>query len=160
MLLDLTMPGVGGVEVFREMRSLRPDVRSILMSGYNEQDATQRFVGKGLAGFISKPFLITDLLTRIEEALDQAGPEAEQKRLRPTRVKPGSAWCRVPLDAVRHFLEPLLSPTSGKRTVKSEPLPRTLSSVRLPSWACTICLTIARPNPVPPFSAERALSTR
>ena len=42
------------------------------MSGYNEQDATQRFVGKGLAGFISKPFLITDLLTRIEEALDQA----------------------------------------------------------------------------------------
>ena len=73
VLLDLTMPGVGGVEVFREMRSLRPDVRSILMSGYNEHDATQRFVGKGLAGFISKPFLITDLLTRIEEALDQAG---------------------------------------------------------------------------------------
>ena len=72
MLLDLTMPGVNGIEVFREMRSLRPDVRSILMSGYNEQDATQRFVGKGLAGFISKPFLITDLLTRIEEALDQA----------------------------------------------------------------------------------------
>ncbi|MBS01550.1 MAG: hybrid sensor histidine kinase/response regulator, partial [Gammaproteobacteria bacterium] len=42
MLLDLTMPGVNGIEVFREMRSLRPDVRSILMSGYNEQDATQR----------------------------------------------------------------------------------------------------------------------
>ena len=34
---------------------MRPGVRVILSSGYNEQDVTQRFVGKGLAGFIQKP---------------------------------------------------------------------------------------------------------
>lgn len=69
VLLDLTMPGIDGVDVFREMRSMRPDVRSILMSGYNEQDATQRFVGKGLAGFLPKPFLVDDLLSKVEEVL-------------------------------------------------------------------------------------------
>ncbi len=31
------------------------------MSGYNEQDAIARFVGKGLAGFIQKPFNVNDL---------------------------------------------------------------------------------------------------
>ena len=59
VLRDLTMPGMDGVEVFRQMRSMRPDARSIPMSGYNEQDPTQRFVGKGLAGFMPGPFLLT-----------------------------------------------------------------------------------------------------
>jgi two-component system cell cycle sensor histidine kinase/response regulator CckA len=61
VLLDLTMPEMGGEEAFRELRRLRRDVRVILSSGYNEQDVTQRFVGKGLAGFIQKPFTMGKL---------------------------------------------------------------------------------------------------
>jgi len=56
VLLDLTMPQLDGEETFREIRLFYPLVRVVLCSGYNEQDATQRFVGKGLAGFIQKPF--------------------------------------------------------------------------------------------------------
>jgi DNA-binding NarL/FixJ family response regulator len=41
-----------GEETFREMRRIRPDVTVLLCSGYNEQDAMQRFSGKGVAGFI------------------------------------------------------------------------------------------------------------
>jgi PAS domain S-box-containing protein len=61
VLLDLTMPRLSGEEVFREMRRVRSDMRVILSSGYNEQDATQRFVGKGLAGFIQKPYTLAKL---------------------------------------------------------------------------------------------------
>jgi hypothetical protein len=32
-----------------------------MSSGYNEQDVTQRFVGKGLAGFIQKPYKVSEL---------------------------------------------------------------------------------------------------
>jgi two-component system, cell cycle sensor histidine kinase and response regulator CckA len=39
------------------------------MSGYNEQDATQEFVGKGLAGFLPKPFLVDDLMTLIHKVM-------------------------------------------------------------------------------------------
>ncbi len=56
VLLDMTMPRMGGEETFREMRTIDPKVRVVLSSGYNEQDATSHFAGKGLAGFIQKPY--------------------------------------------------------------------------------------------------------
>jgi PAS domain S-box-containing protein len=61
VILDLTMPEMGGEEVFRELRRLRSNVRVILSSGYNEQEVTQRFAGKGLAGFIQKPYRVANL---------------------------------------------------------------------------------------------------
>ena len=69
VLVDLTMPGIGGLEVFRQMRTINADVPAILMSGYNEQDATQHLVGKRLAGFLPKPFMIDELMSKVEEAL-------------------------------------------------------------------------------------------
>jgi two-component system, cell cycle sensor histidine kinase and response regulator CckA len=39
------------------------------MSGYNEQDAIARFVGKGLAGFIHKPFNVEDLKLNLRAIL-------------------------------------------------------------------------------------------
>jgi len=46
-------------------------VTVILSSGYNEQDATNRFAGKGLAGFIQKPYLPTALRDIIFKVLGQ-----------------------------------------------------------------------------------------
>lgn len=69
VLLDLTMPHMDGEEAFREIRRLSPDVRVILCSGYNEQDATQRFAGKGLAGFIQKPYNLSELRLKLKIAL-------------------------------------------------------------------------------------------
>jgi two-component system cell cycle sensor histidine kinase/response regulator CckA len=61
VILDLTMPRLSGEEVFRKMRSIRSDVRVVLSSGYTEQDVTQRFAGKGLTGFIQKPYTFAKL---------------------------------------------------------------------------------------------------
>ncbi len=69
VLLDLTMPHMDGEEAFRAMRRLHPDVPVILCSGYNERDATQRFAGKGLAGFIQKPYNMTTLREKLAEVL-------------------------------------------------------------------------------------------
>jgi PAS domain S-box-containing protein len=70
VLLDLTMPQMDGVECFRELRRLKPDVRVILSSGYNEQEATQRFTGEGLAGFVQKPYVKDILSDRIRKILE------------------------------------------------------------------------------------------
>ncbi|MBU8870475.1 MAG: response regulator [Gemmatimonadales bacterium] len=72
VLLDLTMPRLDGVETFRELRRFDPEVRVILCSGYNEQDSTQHFVGKGLAGFIQKPYNIAALRSKLKEALSDS----------------------------------------------------------------------------------------
>jgi len=61
VILDLTMPHMDGEECFRELRRLQPGIKVIMSSGYNEQEVTQKFVGKGLAGFIQKPYRLSTL---------------------------------------------------------------------------------------------------
>ena len=71
VLMDLTMPHLDGVETFRELRKIDPGCRVVLTSGYNEQEAIQGFLGKGLAGFVQKPFLRADLLNAMRRALGE-----------------------------------------------------------------------------------------
>jgi PAS domain S-box-containing protein len=71
VVLDMTMPRMGGEDAFRELRRANPDVRVVLSSGYNEQETVNRFLGKGLAGFIQKPYRTKTLVEKIREALDR-----------------------------------------------------------------------------------------
>jgi len=61
VILDLTMPHMDGEQTFRALRKANPDISVIISSGYSEQEVTQRFVGKGLAGFIQKPYKLSTL---------------------------------------------------------------------------------------------------
>jgi CheY-like chemotaxis protein len=71
VLLDLTMPQMGGEEVFQELLLIRNDVRVLLSSGYDEADAIGRFAGKGLAGFIQKPYRQAGLIEKLRSVLQQ-----------------------------------------------------------------------------------------
>jgi len=66
VLLDMTMPKMNGEECFRQLRQINSAVKVILSSGYNEQEATSRFVGKGLAGFLQKPYTPQELVDKIK----------------------------------------------------------------------------------------------
>jgi CheY-like chemotaxis protein len=70
VLLDMTMPVMNGEEAFSRLRRIRPDVKVILSSGYNEVEAIRRFTGKGLAGFIQKPYTSIALAEKIRSVLD------------------------------------------------------------------------------------------
>jgi len=70
ILLDLTMPHMDGAATFRELRRLGAGIPVILVSGYNEQDVVNRFAGKGLAGFLQKPFEYSMLARKVQEAID------------------------------------------------------------------------------------------
>ena len=69
VLLDMTMPRMDGETAFREMRALHPELRVILSSGYSEVEAMGRFLGKGLRGFIQKPYGPKDLVAKVQSAL-------------------------------------------------------------------------------------------
>ena len=64
------MPHMDGGETFRELRKLRPDVRVILMSGYDERQSLDSVVAPGLVGFLRKPFLMRDLIAILRGALE------------------------------------------------------------------------------------------
>ena len=73
VLLDMTMPHMSGEEVFRELRRINPDLKIIISSGYNEQDTASLFLGKGLAGFIQKPYQPLFLIDKVRQTLEGSG---------------------------------------------------------------------------------------
>lgn len=68
VILDLTMPHMSGDETFRELRRINPNVQVVMSSGFSAQEVSQKFMGKGLVGFVQKPYNISklqDILSRI-----------------------------------------------------------------------------------------------
>ena len=79
VLLDMSMPRMSGEETLAELRSIHPQVRVVLTSGYSEQEISEKFAGKGLAGFVQKPFRASELVDKIHRALTSASPSSTQR---------------------------------------------------------------------------------
>lgn len=69
VLLDLAMPHMDGVETFRELRKICPDIRIIISSGYNEQEIRQRFAKNNNFEILQKPYNISELQAVLTKAL-------------------------------------------------------------------------------------------
>ncbi len=69
IVLDLTMPGMSGVEVFHAVRIQNPSQRVILMSGFSPEEVLQRLGSEEPDGFLAKPFDYGTMLAVIQHAL-------------------------------------------------------------------------------------------
>ena len=56
VLLDMTMPILGGMEVFVKLQEINPRVPVILSSGYSKEDYTEQIKDLNIAGFLQKPY--------------------------------------------------------------------------------------------------------
>ena len=74
ILLDLSMPYMDGEQAFYNLQHLKPDVRVIMSSGYDLRNIADRFQGKGLAGFIHKPYELTMLADTLRTVLADNAP--------------------------------------------------------------------------------------
>ena len=70
VLLDMTMPGMDGREVFQLLQEIRPGVRVLLSSGFNEREVTREFAQTSLAGFLKKPYTVPGLVNKVREVLN------------------------------------------------------------------------------------------
>ena len=62
VFLDMTMPGLSGVEALEQMREIRPKIKALVASGYPQDTAT--------AEFLAKPYSPLDLVRRIQDVLN------------------------------------------------------------------------------------------
>jgi hemerythrin-like metal-binding protein len=83
VLIDLTMPGMDGDEAYRELRRAGAMVPIILCSGFGQDEAFQRFRGRGLAGFLPKPYRLQDLLRAVRYALEGRPDRSGLREYRP-----------------------------------------------------------------------------
>lgn len=72
VILDMVMPKMGGVDTFNALRSVNPNARVLLSSGYSLEKEAQEMLEKGGAGFIQKPFSIEAISKIIRKILNCA----------------------------------------------------------------------------------------
>ncbi|NUP90710.1 MAG: response regulator, partial [Candidatus Sumerlaeia bacterium] len=71
ILLDMTMPRMGGREAYEAIRALDPAVKVVLSSGFSESETVARFGHAGLAGFLHKPYSAQDLRAMVRDVLSK-----------------------------------------------------------------------------------------
>ena len=84
VLLDYLLPPTLGDFVFDELQRLNPDVRVVLLTGFEEPVADKLFQ-KGLWAYLRKPFSLTDLARKVEDAISRPASCAPASRMKTWR---------------------------------------------------------------------------
>jgi CheY-like chemotaxis protein len=69
VLLDLTMPFMGGEETFHRLKELRPELPVVLCTGFIQQEKLNRLMSAGLAGFLRKPIAPDEIVSHVKSTL-------------------------------------------------------------------------------------------
>ncbi len=70
ILLDVSMPGMSGFEVFDELKKINSAVKVLFSSGYSEDERVSEAISRGASGFIQKPYTAVELSRSINEILN------------------------------------------------------------------------------------------
>jgi PAS domain S-box-containing protein len=74
LVTDVVMPGMNGREVARAIQDRRPGVKTLFMSGYNDEAISQHGVLADGASFLGKPFTPETLAAKVREVLHASSP--------------------------------------------------------------------------------------
>ncbi len=65
VITDVVMPGMGGFELLRRVKAMRPDVKVLVLTGYARKQSISDFLLYGADGYLSKPFQVDALLREV-----------------------------------------------------------------------------------------------
>lgn len=80
VLLDLLMPGLGGLEVLRRIVRKHPQIKVILLTGRGSTREGIEGIRLGASDFLMKPVKIEELIQKMSEALQATGPGTTEER--------------------------------------------------------------------------------
>ncbi|MFC1531762.1 response regulator [Thermodesulfobacteriota bacterium] len=82
VITDLKMPGMDGLEVFEELREVRPDIPVIIITAYGSPEAADEALNKGVSEFITKPFRKDTIIFTMNRVLELARLRRENLELK------------------------------------------------------------------------------
>lgn len=74
-LLDIKMPGMDGIEVFRKLKEVRKDMGVIILTGYGTLGTAKEAMRLGAYDYLTKPFDLGLVKNIIQEALENKKTE-------------------------------------------------------------------------------------
>jgi PAS domain S-box-containing protein len=72
VVLDLIMPGMGGMECLRELIKIDPAAKVLVASGHADDQSREQAFQLGARAFVRKPYVMTSLLQQVRRALDKS----------------------------------------------------------------------------------------
>ena len=66
-IIDYAMPGMNGVELFRRMRQIRPDIKGIFLTGFITIDVVFPAIDAGILRVLAKPIDFDELMPVVEQ---------------------------------------------------------------------------------------------
>lgn len=74
VILDALIPGgMGGFETIAHLRTIDPQIRAVLCSGYSYYPGLANYSQHGFCGLLAKPFTLLDLSGVLQAALSRVG---------------------------------------------------------------------------------------
>lgn len=68
-IVDVVLPGMGGVELIGQMRSMSSGIKTIIVTGQGSREVEQRAREYGAFAYVEKPFSVKELTDVVEVAL-------------------------------------------------------------------------------------------
>ena len=70
LVLDLSMPGRGGLDVLQELRAMKPSMPILVLSMHPEDQYAVRILKAGASGYVNKEAAVEELITAIQKVVD------------------------------------------------------------------------------------------
>jgi DNA-binding NtrC family response regulator len=82
VLLDMKMPGAGGIEILRQIKNRRPDIEVIVITGHGTVESAVQAMKAGAYDFMTKPFSLEELKLLLERVASHLKLKTENRILR------------------------------------------------------------------------------
>jgi DNA-binding NtrC family response regulator len=113
VLLDIRMPGMSGVEVLKKIKSSKIDREVIMVTAYSDLEMALETMRAGAYDYITKPFLVEDLYSSIDHAIERFNLSAAYRGLMRSNFA-------AELDRDRRFI--LYRELRMKRRIEGQPI--------------------------------------
>ena len=78
VLLDVGLPGLNGIEAIKEIKSISPTTRIIMLTVFDDHEKVFKAVCAGASGYLLKPSNTTNIVRSIKEAISGGAPMTPQ----------------------------------------------------------------------------------
>lgn len=109
VLMDIKMPGINGVETFKEIKQIRPATKVIMMTAYSVDDLVKEALKEGAYGIIYKPLNIEYLLHFVKKM---------EKDINILIVDDDPSFCETLKDALEEVKYKIAVSNNGQQAIK------------------------------------------